>query len=328
MDIQGPAETARSRCAKDSDELVALTYNLSWAVAKNQKSGSESYFVENMCFNKEDGFCRKNAMQSLQRMKIKPDVIAFQEYIPWERRMCDKLTQQHGVFIETEPLTDSHIIASNQTMLKTVMAENADVVGYIAGIQADRFFASLCTCWDKNELGDKDKHMCLQLSEGVDLRPCYIALTQQGYLLINMQAPQPKTKALLECIHQVNNSCENMMNKAEKARVRAIVLLGDFNDGESIFSNHLVKLIGKPLIHPSKLKTCCYDPVDGGMDKNANYNFPGDYVMSTMKTHKNPNRVLYDGSLSSENAKAPPEDEGRSDHDPVVASFLKTPITT
>lgn len=299
--------------------LVALTYNLSWAVAKNQKSGSELHFVTDMCFDKEIGFCRKNAMQSLQKMENRPHIIAFQEYMPWDRKMLARLNERDGVFVETVPLDCTHIVAPD-TELGTIMAKGANVVGYIAGIQSDRFFASLCTCWDTKKLGAMKQHRCLELSDGTDLRPCYIALTGLGYLLINMQAPQPDTKSLLDCMLIVNTSCEQMLSNQERANVRAIVLLGDFNDGGNLFSTNFVKLIGKSLLPPKNLKTCCYDPVHG-MDKEKKYQFAGDYVMSTLQNYEATSRVLFDGSLSTEDATAPSQNEGRSDHDPVVAFF-------
>lgn len=319
---RGPHDMETKQTKPQARTLLALTYNLSWAVAQNKIAGSEAQFVKDRCFEQQEsqnGFCRTNAIASLHNMQRRADVIAFQEYMPWDRVLNSNLVIEEGPFIENGALSgEGHLVAPN-VPLKNIMPEDAEIVGYIAGIQGRGFFASLCTCWDVKKLGAKKRHECVSLSQRAnDLRPCYVAFTEKRFLLINMQAPQPHVREIFDAMGRVEECCRKVTNKEA---VKEIVLLGDFNDGTGEFIQKNVSLVGRTLGAPSKLRTCCYDP-ETGMREDA-YQLTGDYAMSTMQT-LHTNRVLFDGSLNHKDAVIPAENEGRSDHDPVVAEFLFT----
>ena len=87
--------------------------------------------------------------------------------------------------------------------------------------------------------------------------------------------------------------------------------MGDCNDTSYIFKQGF-SMIGKKVNPPAKLLSCCYEP-GYGMQGNE-YQFTGDYVMSTYKQRIG--IVSPDGTLTKDVPQK--EQIGRSDHDVAV----------
>lgn len=296
--------------SESPDSLRVVTYNISWAVAINKVVGSEADFVDQMCIAQGDGVCRKNAIRSLNKMATSAHVYGFQEYRPWENRFAQNVSSKPGPFVLPE-LRGDHILTGEGTRLRSLFSSGAEPVGYMAGIQLG-FYSALLTSWDKRVLGSASRTHCVNLADDPqDARPCFLAFTTRGFLVVNAHAPQPDVTKMDTVFRRIEQACKEVAS----GPVEHIVVMGDFNDGTRALEKGRM-LFGKKLSPPGMIRTCCYDP-GFGMRKGK-YMFTGDYVMSDLAPISH-HRVLPDGTLSGEDAVRP--SVGRSDHDPVLSTF-------
>ena len=159
---------------------------------------------------------------------------------------------------------------------------------------------------------------CINLGDEYDLRPCFMALTDGGFLVVNLHAPQPDDAPLADVLAMVDGACAAL---TQGHTVAHAIVLGDFNDQYAALAPGAeLGRLGVRLYPPQMIKTCCFDP-GYGMDDDRRYQFPGDYVLSSLRTRAT-HRVLPDGTRPAADAVAPLYPSvARSDHDPVVVAL-------
>ena len=206
--------------------------------------------------------------------------------------------------------------------VKDILYDPSNAQVYFAAIQlGNDYYSSLLTAWDASKFGYHKKSVCtsLALKSGDGIRPCFAALTEKKFLLINLHAPHSDEDDVFTKIFE--EKLPYLFDTEDYEDVEHIVITGDFNDADGKLANG-AKILAKKLNSPTMLKTCCYD--NGDAMKSNKYQFPGDYVLSTLQTNDTA-IVLPDGTLSRKDAEKPGNDDGRSDHEPVLVKLVPPP---
>lgn len=301
----------------NATNVKVVSYNLSFAAALEVATGSEEKFVEKYCLNKDEGHCRQNAMQSIQKMVVKPSTVCFQEYIPWALRKKSML----GLPFEyvSFDIQGSDMISPSLQM-KDLFRSSAHVEGLWVAMHGSFFYEGIANVWDTNVMGVMVNNACVNLaSDGHGVRPCLMTMMSTGVLIINCHAPQPHGWTKASFISKVESGISSMQHTM-KHTIKSILLCGDFNDRKWEFRDGVI-LSGIKVNAPELIKTCCYNPGGGSGWNSGIYKFNGDYIMSSEPV-MNPRIFNIDGKWQKTPAEQPSLMEGRSDHEPITAEVL------
>lgn len=276
--------------------VSAVSYNLSFAVARHQEMGSEAQFIREKCT--KDKMCRTAAVKSLMYMTDKASLFGFQEYVPWYDKVAKRRDLKFDRGAHVEKVSTAFLIGPG-TKIKNLFASGS-VPEALMGVVQYNFFESVLTCWDSNIFGKATQSTCFNLTNSeTDIRPCHVIKTASGIVLVNMHMPHNFTPVALQ------SKIESQASFAHGAR--AVILLGDFNDVRGLWlGSGSIDIFGLKVKKPAdSVLSCCYD---------TNYAFTGDYVLSSFETTAI-KRVLPNGQTVT---TQPTRDQiGRSDHEPV-----------
>lgn len=162
---------------------------------------------------------------------------------------------------------------------------------------------SIITGYDRNILGSGIQLTNnLKLSSENDDRTLQIIwFKKHSLLFINLHAPHN-----INLKQEIEKICNNLILLVKPSK---IIMVGDFNDGEGKILNQSINIFDMELRIPLNNeipKTCCSD---------ANYNYVGDYILTTDYGNEN----AYFGLPLGYNR----ETNLYSDHDPVVLLNFK-----
>ena len=344
-----------------------LSYNISYGATYGAAKPrmSERGFVARYCEDRPDGTvapCRLNQFQSLlnfgRRGGAGFDLISLQEYIPWslsaESRRRNfykpKRLPPSGLCCYVDRPDAGLLLASDSrpgTAIKLRELFGRAAAGRIAvavGVcQTAGFYEAILTAWSTAVFGKRVADTCINLGEtNADMRPCYIALTDAGCLLVSVHYPHTQPAASLQ--QKVEAAAQALLARASSRRAvtHTIIALGDFNDtrGRRVLP---YRINGAELLPTRKAEfpvTCCV--ANANKQGSLHSNHRGDYILHSSNilekqtTSRRPGQrkrtcrrkmiVNYDGTVS----RAARDEIGlsrevpfpRSDHVPLFRSLL------